>query len=114
VSFYTSAPAYQVLGGARQAAIVRAVAPAIEGKLLYLCPGRGACVPTAARAGGEIPSRARVVGAGLRVIAGRWFDTPGDSAYVAPTPHSPTSFDRPHPRAPTPPGVNGTFNFIRR
>jgi hypothetical protein len=76
----------QVLGGPRQAEMVRTVAPGIEGKLLYLCPARGPCLPTAARAGGEIPSRARAVGAGLRVIAGPWDDTPADSAYVAPTP----------------------------
>lgn len=75
----------QVLGGPRQAEVVRAVAPAIEGKLLYLCPARRTCAPSAARAGGEIPSRARAVGAGLGVLAGRWDDTPADSAYVAPT-----------------------------
>lgn len=77
---------HQVLGGPRQAEMVRAVAPAIEGKLLYLCPARRTCTPVAARVGGEIPSRARAVGAGLGVLAGRWDDTPADSAYVAPTP----------------------------
>ena len=76
----------QVLGGPREADTVRAVAPALEGKLLYLCPIRGRCEPTAVRAGGEIPSRAEAVGAGLRVTAGRWQDTPADRAYVAPTP----------------------------
>jgi hypothetical protein len=76
----------QVLGGPREAGTVRTVAPALEGKLLYLCPARGRCEPTAVRAGGEIPSRAEAVGAGLRVVAGWWHDTPGDSAYVAPTP----------------------------
>jgi hypothetical protein len=76
----------QVLGGPREAGTVRAVAPALEGKLLYLCPARGRCEPTAVRAGGEIPSRAAAVGAGLRVVAGRWQDSPRDRAYVAPTP----------------------------
>ncbi len=76
----------QVLGGPRQAEMVRAVAPAIEGKLLYLCPARRTCAPVAARVGGEIPSRARAVGAGLGVLAGLWDDTPADSAYMAPTP----------------------------
>ena len=38
------------------------------------------------RAGGEIPSRAEAVGAGLQVVAGRWTDSPSDHAYVAPTP----------------------------
>lgn len=75
----------QVLGGAREAETVRVVAPALEGKLLYLCPARGRCQPTAVRAGGEIPSRAEAVGAGLRVVTGRWQDSPRDRAYVAPT-----------------------------
>ena len=74
-----------VLGGPRQAALVRTVAPAIEGKLLYLCPARGTCRPTAVRAGGEIPSRAAALGVGLDLRAGRWTDSPADSAYVGPT-----------------------------
>ncbi|HUF35295.1 MAG TPA: hypothetical protein VMN37_05050 [Gemmatimonadales bacterium] len=75
----------QVLGGPRHEALVRTVAPAIEGKLLYLCPARGDCAPAAVRAGGEIPSRAAALGAGLDVREGRWSDTPGDSAYIVPT-----------------------------
>jgi hypothetical protein len=74
----------QILGGARNAGAVRTVAPALEGKLLYLCPGSGACRPTAVRAGGEIPSRAAALGAGLDVRQGRWADSPADSAWVAP------------------------------
>jgi len=74
-----------VLGGPRQASVVRAVAPAIEGKLLYLCPAGPACEPTAVRAGGEIPSRAAAVGAALDVREGRWQDTPADSVYILPT-----------------------------
>jgi len=73
------------LGGERHAGMVRTVAPAIEGKLLYLCPARGQCRPTAVRAGAEIPSRAAALGAGLDVVEGRWRDSPTDSAYVAPT-----------------------------
>lgn len=76
----------QVLGGPRAAGTVRTVAPALEGKLVYLCPVRVRCEPVAVRAGGEIPSRARAVGAGLEVVAGRWSDSPRDRAYVAPTP----------------------------
>jgi hypothetical protein len=76
----------QALGGPRQRHLVRTVAPAIEGKVLYLCPAAGRCEPTAVRAGGEIPSRAAAVGAGLDVLEGRWTDSPADSAYVAPTP----------------------------
>jgi hypothetical protein len=75
----------QALGGERHDDIVRAVAPAIEGKLLYLCPVKGECRPIAVRAGGEIPSRAVAVGAGLDVLEGRWHDSPADSAYVAPS-----------------------------
>ena len=75
----------QALGGERHRDLVRTVAPAIEGKLLYLCPGSGECRPTAVRAGGEIPSRAGALGAGLQVLEGRWADSPADSAYVAPT-----------------------------
>jgi hypothetical protein len=75
----------QALGGGRHAAIVRSVAPAIEGKLLYLCPAKRECRPAAVRAGGEIPSRAAALGAGLDVLEGRWRDSPADSAYVAPS-----------------------------
>ncbi|MBA3318222.1 MAG: ABC transporter permease [Gemmatimonadales bacterium] len=75
----------QALGGPRHQALVRTVAPAIEGKLLYLCPANDECRPTAVRAGGEIPSRAVALGAGLDVLEGRWSDSPRDSAYVAPS-----------------------------
>ena len=47
----------QVLGGPRAAGTVRTVAPAIEGKPVYLCAVRPRCEPVAVRAGGEIPSR---------------------------------------------------------
>lgn len=76
----------QVLGGPRHERMVRVVSPAIEGKLLYLCPARGDCAPTAVRAGGEIPSRAAALGAGLDLRGGRWTDTRADSVYVAPNP----------------------------
>jgi hypothetical protein len=75
-----------VLGGPRHDGLVRTVSPAIEGKLLYLCPARGDCRPTAVRAGGEIPSRTIALGAGLDVREGRWTDTRADSAYVSPNP----------------------------
>ena len=75
----------RVLGGPRHAGVVETVAPAIEGKLLYLCAARGECDPTAVRAGGEIPSRTAAVGAALDLREGRWSDTPADSAYVMPT-----------------------------
>jgi hypothetical protein len=73
----------QTLGGPRHAGLLSTVSPAIEGKLLYLRHG-GRTV--AVRAGGEIPSRALSVGSGLDVRSGAWRDSPGDSAYIAPTP----------------------------
>lgn len=76
----------QVLGGPRHADLVSTVAPAIEGKLLYLCPAGGTCEPRGVRAGGEIPSRSARLGAGIAVLEGRWEDSPRDSAYVVPTP----------------------------
>ena len=76
----------QILGGERHRDLVRTVAPAIEGKVLYLCPAAGDCTPAAVRAGGEIPSRSAALGTGLDVLEGRWTDSPADSAYVAPTP----------------------------
>jgi hypothetical protein len=75
----------QVIGGPRHAALVRAVAPAIEGKLLYVCKAAAECHPTPVRAGGEIPSRAAAIGTRLNVQQGAWRDSPADSAYVAPT-----------------------------
>ncbi len=71
----------QLLGGPRNAGDVRAVAPAIEGKILYL--GRND-VRLAARAGGDIPSRAAIVGAGLELLAGSWDDSSEDSSWIAP------------------------------
>jgi hypothetical protein len=72
----------QLLGGPRQSGMVRAVSPVIENKLVYL---RHADEVVAARAGGEIPSRATAVGAGLRVLQGEWRDGPGDTAWIAPS-----------------------------
>ena len=74
--------ARQLLGGPRQRGVVRAVAPAIEGKLLYLSH---AGTVTAVRAGGELPSRSAAVGAGLDLVAGTWTDSPADSAWSAPS-----------------------------
>ncbi len=76
----------QVLGGPRHRPLVRSVAPAIEGKLLYLCRTDVSCRPTAVRAGGEIPSRSAVLGSALDVRTGRWLDSGADSAYLDPSP----------------------------
>lgn len=72
----------QGVGGPRYRALVASVAPAIEGKLVYV--QRGADT-VAVLAGGEIPSRASAVGAGHDLLAGRWNDSADDSAYVAPS-----------------------------
>ncbi len=105
----------QILGGPRHAALIRAVAPSIEGKLLYLCPARGPCAPMPVRAGGEIPSRAAALGAGLDLRAGRWSDTRADSAYVLPTRQQLyDELDRFHvpPRADSTWGEWHYFNFV--
>src|SRR5262245_23853442 len=73
----------QLLGGERQTRLVRAVSPVIEHKLVYI-RHRGELI--AARAGGEIPSRATAVGAGLQLVQGEWRDEPQDSAWITPTP----------------------------
>jgi len=71
----------QLLGGQRQEQRVAAVSPVIEHKLAYLSfKGRTAV----ARAGAEIPSRARRVGAPLDLLAGSWEDQAADSAWLAP------------------------------
>ena len=72
----------QVFGGPRHESHVQAVSPVIEGKLLYLRHGQRT---VAVRSGGEIPSRASAVGAGLTIQSGSWADSPADSAYVMPT-----------------------------
>lgn len=74
----------QMAGGPRHAELIRGAAPALEQKLLYL-QVRDA-PPRPVRAGGELPSRAALAGAGLDVIDGRWADTPADSAWMTPTP----------------------------
>ena len=73
----------QLIGGPRHADVVATVSPVVEQKLLYLTRGRRTLT---LRAGGEIPSRARAVGAGLRLRAGRWEDSPADLAYLSPSP----------------------------
>ncbi len=73
----------QLLGGPRHGDLVRAVSPEIGNKLLYLGFGGDTI---AVRAGGDIPSRATAVGAGLRILQGQWVDAPDDSVWTSPTP----------------------------
>jgi hypothetical protein len=72
----------QVFGGPRHQSLVEVVSPVMEGKLLYLRHGQRT---VAVRSGGEIPSRASAIGAGLTIRSGTWADSPADSAYVMPT-----------------------------
>src|SRR5690606_8926131 len=91
----------QLLSAPRLAGQVRAVAPQIEGKLLYLRTADGREVPV--RATGEIPSASRDVGAGPIVAAGSWDDDAADRRWLAPTPaelrHALDHFHLPPPSA---------------
>jgi hypothetical protein len=72
----------QLLGGPRHQGVVAGVSPVIEQKLVYLTHG-GRTVNL--RAGGEIPSRAAMVGAGLRVVQGRGEDSREDLTWLSPS-----------------------------
>src|SRR4051812_31894130 len=74
----------QLLASPRLASDVRAVAPQIEGKLLYLTTARGREIPV--RASGEVPSATRAVGAGPTLAGGTWNDDGGDRRWTSPTP----------------------------
>jgi hypothetical protein len=74
----------QLLAGPRLARDVRAVAPQIDGKLVYLGLPDGR--ELAVRASGEVPSATAAVGAAPELAAGEWADDPGDRRWSAPTP----------------------------
>ncbi|HZF68132.1 MAG TPA: hypothetical protein VEZ47_08845 [Gemmatirosa sp.] len=74
----------QLLAAPRLAQDVRAVAPQIEGKLLYLRTADGRELPV--RAAGEVPSATRAVGAAPALAAGAWEDDDGDRRWMAPSP----------------------------
>lgn len=73
----------QMVAGPRHTASIAAVSPVIEEKRLLL---RTADTTILVRAGGEIPSAAATMGAGLEVVAGRWNDAASDLAWLTPTP----------------------------
>src|ERR687895_1035362 len=75
----------QLLASPRLARDVAAVAPQIEGKLLYLRTADGGERPV--RASGEIPSRTAAVGAATSIAAGSWTDDDGDRRWRDPTPY---------------------------
>jgi hypothetical protein len=74
----------QLLAAPRLSPWVRAAAPQMDGKLLYLRTPDG--VERAVRATGEIPSRTRLAGALPPLAAGAWEDDEGDRRWIAPTP----------------------------
>jgi hypothetical protein len=73
----------QLLAAPRLAPDVRAVAPEIEGRPVYLTAPGGATYPV--RATGEIPSATQAVGAAPALDAGAWTDDAGDRRWRAPT-----------------------------
>ena len=73
----------QVLASPRHKIEVTAVAPEIEGRLLYLRSAAGIEYPV--RATGEIPSATRAVGAAPEIMSGKWNDDEGDRRWIAPS-----------------------------
>jgi hypothetical protein len=73
----------QLLAAPRLAPYVTAVAPQIEGKLLYARDLSGREVPVLAT--GEIPSRSALVGALPPLAGGRWDDEHADDVWRDPT-----------------------------
>ena len=73
----------QLLASPRHAAAVRAVAPQIESKLLYVTLPDGTEIPV--RAAGEIPDATREVGAPAPLADGAWINDDGDRRWARPT-----------------------------
>ena len=73
----------QLLASRRLASSVSAVAPQIDGRLVYLRTANGDEHP--ARASGEIPSRTVAVRGPMTIGAGTWADDEGDRKWIAPT-----------------------------
>lgn len=73
----------QLLAAPRLAPDVQAVAPQINGRLVYLTTVRG--LTYVVRAIGEIPSATRAVGAAPTIAAGAWQDDDGDRQWRAPS-----------------------------
>jgi hypothetical protein len=74
----------QLLAAPRLAPEVRAAAPQIVGKLIYITTPDGRQVPVLAS--GQIPSRNSAVGAGADLVAGAWTDDSLDRRWRDPTP----------------------------
>ena len=74
----------QLLASPRLSPLVSAVAPQIEGRLIYLVKSNAEW--HAVRASGEIPSANDKVHAAMQLTAGKWQDDEGDRRWIAPTP----------------------------
>src|SRR5215217_5264629 len=70
----------QLLASPRLATHVAAVAPQIEGRLLYLTTPDGRELPV--RASGEVPGATRAAGAAPALAAGAWEDDEGDRRWT--------------------------------
>ena len=73
----------QLLASPRLKDVVSAVAPQIEGKLLYLRAANG--IEYAVRAGGDVPSLTAAVGAAPNIAAGAFADDDADRKWRSPT-----------------------------
>jgi hypothetical protein len=73
----------QLLASPRLSKSISAVAPQIEGRLVYLRTMNG--TEYSARASGEIPSRTRAVKGALALRSGTWADDDGDRMWMQPT-----------------------------
>ncbi|MGH7605522.1 MAG: hypothetical protein ACRENK_16205 [Gemmatimonadaceae bacterium] len=73
----------QIFASPRYAREIAAVAPQIEGRLLYLRTMDGR--EYAVHASGEIPSATRAVGAAPEIAQGVWADDDGDRRWISPT-----------------------------
>src|SRR5690242_16348255 len=74
----------QLLASPRLSSHVKAVAPQIDGRLLYVRTRSGKEIPV--RAGGEIPSRTQLVRGPVAIAEGEWRDDDNDRKWINPTP----------------------------
>ena len=73
----------QVLASPRYRGEIAAVAPQIEGRLLYVRTADGHEFPV--HASGDIPAATRAVGAAPEIVGGKWENDDGDRRWIAPT-----------------------------
>ncbi len=74
----------QLFASPRFAGEISAVAPQIEGRLLYVRTRDGREYPV--HGNGEIPAATRAVGAAPEIVEGKWENDDGDRRWIAPTP----------------------------